>query len=134
MTFPERRGKASLDKEFANKTKHCWMICSSPLSMTKIFISNSTLNKSKFLRLQLNLMGPFNDSILLVKIVGDIPRSSPGSSILDMPRHEKKDFGSTSICASTVFFEIHFHRRIPMRGTDETYMVETAVCPITISC
>ena len=82
--------------------------------MTKIFLSNSTLNKSKFLRLQLNLMGPFNDSILLVKIVGDIPRSSPGSSILDMPRHEKKDFNFTSLCATTVFFEIHFHRRIPM--------------------
>ena len=80
-------------------------------------------------------MGPFNDSILLVKIVGDIPRSSPGSSILDMPQHEKKDFkSSTSTYAMTVFFEIHFHRRIPMRGTDETYMVETAVCPITISC
>ena len=61
--------------------------------MEKIFNSNSTLIKSKLLviRLQLNPVGPFDDSILLAKIVGDIPRCSPGSSILDMPRHEKKN-------------------------------------------
>ena len=32
-----------------------------------------------------------NDIILSAKIVGDIPRSFPHSSILNMPRHEKKN-------------------------------------------
>ena len=40
----------------------------------------------------------FNDSILSAKIIGDIPRSFPRPSILDMPRHEKKNTYSTSIC------------------------------------
>ena len=44
-----------------------------------------------------------NDSILSAKIVGDIPRSFPRSSILDMPRHEKKNTYSTSKCIPVLF-------------------------------
>ena len=44
-----------------------------------------------------------NDSVLSAKIVGDIPRSFPCSSILDMPRHEKKNTYSTSICIPVLF-------------------------------
>ena len=73
----------------------------------------------------------FNDSILSAKIVGDIPRSFPCSSILDMPRHEKKNIYSTSICASVLFSCISKEEFL-MRGTDETLMVETAVCPIIL--
>ena len=72
-----------------------------------------------------------NDSILSAKIVGDIPRSFPSSSILDIPRHEKKNIYSTSICAS-VLFSCILKEEFLMRGTDETLMVETAVCPITL--
>ena len=72
-----------------------------------------------------------NDSILSAKIVGDIPRSFPCSSILDMPRLEKKNIYSTSICASVLFSYIPKEEFL-MRGTDETLMVETAVCPITL--
>ena len=73
----------------------------------------------------------FHDSILSAKIVGDIPRSFPRSSILDMPRHEKKNIYSTSICASVLFSCIPKEEFL-MRGTDETFMVKTAVCPITL--
>ena len=59
---------------------------------------NSTLNSNRDLRkYTLNSevttfpQRASNDSILLAKIVGDIPRSFPSSSILDMPRHEKKN-------------------------------------------
>ena len=73
-----------------------------------------------------------NDSILSAKIVqlGDIPRSFPRSSILDMPRHEKKNTYSTSICIPVLFLCITKEEFL-MRGTDETFMVKTAVCPIT---
>ena len=71
-----------------------------------------------------------NDSILSAKIVGDIPRSFPRSSILDMPRHEKKNTiqlqYAYQYCVCALPKKIFL-----MRGTDETFMVETAVCPIT---
>ena len=99
---------------------------------------NSTLNPNRDLRkYTLNSevttfpQRASNDSILSAKIVGDIPRSFPRSSILDMPRHEKKNIYSTSICASILFSCIPKEEFL-MRGTDETLMVETAVCPITL--
>ena len=99
---------------------------------------NSTLNPNRDLRkYTLNSevttfpQRASNDSILSAKIVGDIPRSFPRSSILDMPRHEKKNIYSTSICASSVLFSCIPKEEFLMRGTDETLMVETAVCPIT---
>ena len=99
---------------------------------------NSTLNPNRDLRkYTLNSevttfpQRASNDSILSAKIVGDIPRSFPRSSILDMPRHEKKNIYSTSICASVLFSCIPKEEFL-MRGTDETLMVETAVCPITL--
>ena len=72
----------------------------------------------------------FNDSILSAKIVGDIPRSFPRSGILDMPWHEKKNIYSTSICIQYCFCALP-KKIFLMRGTDETFRVETAVCPIT---
>ena len=71
-----------------------------------------------------------NDIILSAKIVGDIPRSFPHSSILDMPRHEKKNACSTSICIPVLFLCIT-KEEFFMRGTYETFMVKTAGCPIT---
>ena len=106
-------------------------------SVVMISYPNSTLKPTRDLRkYTLNSevstfpQRAFNDSILSAKIVGDIPRSFPSSSILDMPQHEKKN-------------EFNFNMRISivscipkeeflMRGTDETLMVETAVCPITL--
>ena len=99
---------------------------------------NSTLNPNRDLRkYTLNSevtafpQRASNDSILSAKIVGDIPRSFPRSSILDMPRHEKKNTYSTSICIQYCFCALP-KKIFLMRGTDETFMVETAVCPITL--
>ena len=79
---------------------------------------NSTLNPNRDLRKYIlnSEVTTFpqrasNDSILSAKIVGEIPRSFPRSSILDMPRHEKKNIYSTSIYASVLFF-LHSQRRI----------------------
>ena len=98
---------------------------------------NSTLNPNRDLRkYTLNSevttfpQRASNDSILSAKIVGDIPRSFPCSSILDMPRHEKKNTYSTSICVAVLFLCITKEEFL-MRGTDEIFMVKTAVCPIT---
>ena len=99
---------------------------------------NSTLNPNRDLRkYTLNSevttfpQKASNDSILSAKIVGDIPRSFPRSGILDMPRHEKKNIYPASICASVLFSCIPKEEFL-MRGTDETLMVKTAVCPITL--
>ena len=99
---------------------------------------NSTLNPNRDLRkYTLNSevttfpQRASNDSILSAKIVGDIPRCFPSCRILDMPRYEKKNSYSTSICASVLFSCIPKEEFL-MRGTDETLMVETAVCPITL--
>ena len=71
---------------------------------------NSTLNPNRDLRTYtLNSevttfpQRASNDSILSAKIVGDIPRTFPRSSMLDMSRHEKKNTYSTSICVPVLF-------------------------------
>ena len=68
---------------------------------------NSTLNSTRdLLSTQEVTTYPqraINDTTLWAKIVGDIPRSFPSSSILDMPRHEKTNKNSTSICSSVWF-------------------------------
>ena len=45
--------------------------------------------------------------------------------------HERKDFGSTSIYASWQYFVQIYREESQKKDTaDETYMVETAVCPM----
>ena len=70
--------------------------------------------------------------ILLATIVGDIPRSSPGSSILDMPRHEKpfSTFNYNMRVSNCLRFITR--EKFLIRRTAETFMVETAVCPMYI--
>ena len=136
VIFPQQRRNERIERSSHDETLLDNLFRS---SVVMISYPNSTLKPIRDLRkYTLNNsevstfpQRAFNDSILSAKIVGDIPRSFPRSSILDMPRHEKKNIYSTSICASVLFSCIPKEEFL-MRGTDETLMVETAVCPITL--
>ena len=136
VIFPQQRRNERIERSLHDETLLDNLFRS---SVVMISYPNSTLKPIRDLRkYTLNNsevstfpQRAFNDSILSAKIVGDIPRSFPRSSILDMPRHEKKNIYSTSICASVLFSCIPKEEFL-MRGTDETLMVETAVCPITL--
>ena len=135
VIFPQQRRNERIERSSHDETLLDNLFRS---SVVMISYPNSTLKPIRDLRkYTLNSevstfpQRAFNDSILSAKIVGDIPRSVPCSSILDMPRHEKKNIYSTSICASVLFSCIPKEEFL-MRGTDETLMVETAVCPITL--
>ena len=135
VIFPQQRRNERIERSSHDETLLDNLFRS---SVVMISYPNSTLKPIRDLRkYTLNSevstfpQRAFNDSILSAKLVGDIPRSFPRSSILDMPRHEKKNIYSTSICASVLFSCIPKEEFL-MRGTDETLMVETAVCPITL--
>ena len=84
--------------------------------MAKLFDPDSTLNPPNP-KVAIYPFGAFNDSILLAKFVGNTrfsPRLKYIEHTVELPWDEKMNFHST------------FH----MRGTDETFMVETAVCPM----
>ena len=70
--------------------------------MAKIFDPDSTLNPP-FPKVAIYPFGAFNDSILLAKFVGNT-RFSPRLKYIEhtvaLPRNEKKNLYSTSICAS----------------------------------
>ena len=87
--------------------------------MAKIFDPDSTLNPPNP-KVAIYPFGAFNDSILLAKFVGNT-RFSPRLKYIEhtvaLPRHEKKNFHSTSICASVfVSNPIPFQRRISNEG------------------
>ena len=136
MIFPQQRRNERIERSSNDKTllgnlfRSSVAMISYPKSVLKPIrdLRKYTLNNSEVSTFP---QRAFNNSILSAKIVGDIPRSFPRSSILDMPRHEKKTIYSTSICASVLFSCIPKEEFL-MRGTDETLMVETAVCPITL--
>ena len=136
MIFPQQRRNERIERSSHDETLLDNLFRS---SVVMISYPNSTLKPIRDLRkYTLNSevsafpQRAFNDSILSAKIVGDIPRSFPHSSILDMPRHEKKNIYSTSICASSVLFPCIPKEEFLVRGTDETLMVKIAVCPITL--
>ena len=87
--------------------------------MAKIFDPDSTLNPPNP-KVAIYPFGAFNDSILLAKFVGNT-RFSPRLKYIEhtvaLPRHEKKNLYSTSICASVfVSNPIPFQRRISNEG------------------
>ena len=107
VIFPKQRRNERMKRSLHDKT-----LLDNLFRSLVLLIShpNSTLNPNRDLRkYTLNSevttfpQRASNDSILSAKIVGDIPRSFPCSSILDMPQHEKKNIYSTSICASVLF-------------------------------
>ena len=114
-------------------TKHSWTISSSPSEMAKIFYPSSTLNPTKLRRLQFILFGAINDSTLLAKTLVPPTRFLRRLIyyILKIPLQchvmRKRNFISTSICLSVCLNS--FPEEFQIRGTDETLMVETAVCP-----
>ena len=95
VIFPQQRRNERIERSSHDETLLDNLFRSSVLMIS---YPNSTLKPIRDLRkYTLNSevstfpQRAFNDSILSAKIVGDIPRSFPRSSILDMPRHEKKN-------------------------------------------
>ena len=104
VIFPQQRRNERIERSSRDETLLDKLFRS---SVVMISYPNWTLKPIRDLRKYSEVstfpQRAFNDSILSAKIVGDIPRSFPRSSILDMPRHEKKNIYSTSICASVLF-------------------------------
>ena len=101
VIFPQQRSNERIERSSHDETLLDNLFRS---SVVMISYPNSTLKPIRDLRkYTLNSkvstfpQRSFNDSILSAKIVGDIPRSFPRSSILDIPRHEKKNTYSTPV-------------------------------------
>ena len=114
-------------------TKHSWTISSSPSEMAKIFYPSSTLNQPNFGGCNLSsleplMIVPYWQRLLvpptrflrrLIYYILNIPLQCHGM--------RKRNFISTSICLSVCLNS--FPEEFQIRGTGETLMVETAVCP-----
>ena len=116
-------------------TKHSWTISSSPSDMAKNFSPNSTINPTKLGGCNLSSLEP----LMIVpywrrRLVPTRFFRRLNYYILNIPLHRhgmrKRNFISTSIYLSVCLNS--FPEEFQIRGTDETLMVETAVCPNNI--